>query len=512
VSPELPPNVGFSMLKKALLAGMAIVLMSGAAVSAAGFLQADDIINILEENGREAIPIPEAEIDYADAGEPRTIMVIGSDKRKGGIDKDRPALSDTIILMRLDRDKQATAIMSIPRDLKVDIPGLQYQDKINAAYANGGARKTLKTVKQLLSTPEREFEINHVINIDFGGFRRAIDYIGGAYIDVDRRYFNDRGGSCAGCFAVIDVPAGYQRMNGTDALSYVRYRHTDNDLIRSARQQDFLRQVKAQDSVRKLMDFGKRRTLAKIFARYFDTDKSLRKKSQIFALLKLALFTAKNPIREVNFRIDVTKTDPAYLYTSPTLLKRTVDEFLQVRASDRPRTKPQNADDGGSTSKKKKTKKGSVAIPAGLEISKQDGEDQAVLAGPKLKGRLPFYFPTLRYRGSRYANEGLRVYRIRDAKGKLHRAYRLTVAKPGIGEYYGIQGMTWRAPPILDDPSETRRIAGRKYELHFDGRRLRLVAWRTAKGVYWVSNTLTQSLDTKQMLGIATSLKRLGQK
>ena len=509
MSPEPPPNVGLDMLKKAMLACLAIVLMSAAAVSAAGFLEADDLQNEFEKEGREPIPIPEAEIDYADAGEPRTIMIIGSDKRKG-VEADRPALSDTIILLRLDRDKKATAIMSIPRDLKVDIPGLRYQDKINAAYANGGARKTVKTVKQLLSTPEREFEINHVINIDFGGFRRVIDYIGGAYIDVDRRYFNDRGGP--GGFAVIDVPAGYQKMNGTDALSYVRYRHTDNDLVRSARQQDFLRQVKAQDGVRKLMDFGKRKTLVRILGRYFDTDRSLRKKSQIFSLLKLALFTAKNPIREVNFRIDLNRADPAYLYTSPELLKKTVDEFLLVRASDRPRTKPLNADDGSST--KRKHKKGkAAAIPDGLEISRQDGEDQAVLAGPKLRGRnLPFYFPTLRYRGSRYARDGLRVYSIRDAKGKLHRAYRLVVAKPGIGEYYGIQGMTWRSPPILDDPSETRRIRGRKYELHFDGRRLRLVAWRTPNAVYWVSNTLTQSLDTKQMLGIATSLRRLGQK
>jgi LCP family protein required for cell wall assembly len=511
VSPELPPNVGFDLVKKAFLACLAIVLMSGTAVAAAGFLEAEDITRIVAD-GRDPIPIPEDELTEADAGEPRTIMIIGSDKRKG-VESDKPALSDTIILVRLDADKQATAIMSIPRDLKVDIPGQKYQDKINAAFANGGARKTLKTVKQLLSTPEREFDINHVVNIDFGGFRRVVDYIGGAYIDIDRKYFNDRGGSCDGCYATIDVPAGYQKMNGTDALDYVRYRHTDNDLIRSARQQDFLRQVKGQDAVRKLMDFGKRKTLARILSKYFETDRTLRKKSQIFSLLKLALFTAKNPIREVNFRIDLERADPAYLYTSPTLLKRTVDEFLQVRASDRPRTKPLNADDGGTPKKKSRKKKSkAAAIPAGLEVSKQDGEDMAVLAQPKLRRKLPFYFPTLRFRGSRYAREGLRVYSIRDAKGKLHKAYRLTVAKPGIGEYYGIQGLTWKAPPILDNPSETRSIDGRKYELHFDGRRLRLVAWRTPRGVYWVSNTLTQSLDTKQMLGIATSLKRLGQK
>ena len=98
----------------------------------------------------------------------------------------------------------------------------------------------------------------------------------------------------------------------------------------------------------------------------------------------------------------------------------------------------------------------------------------------------------------------------RDRRG-LHPA-RLVVSKGVVGEYYGIQGTTWREPPILDDPSETRKVNGRKLELHYDGRRLRLVAWRTKRAVYWVSNTLTQSLSTRQMIGIAASLKRLGQK
>ena len=74
------------------------------------------------------------------------------------------------------------------------------------------------------------------------------------------------------------------------------------------------------------------------------------------------------------------------------------------------------------------------------------------------------------------------------------------------------KGMTWREPPILDDPSEIRRVHGRRLELHYDGSRLRIVAWRTKHAVYWVSNTLTQSLSKDQMLGIAASLRRLGQK
>jgi polyisoprenyl-teichoic acid--peptidoglycan teichoic acid transferase len=82
---------------------------------------------------------------------------------------------------------------------------------------------------------------------------------------------------------------------------------------------------------------------------------------------------------------------------------------------------------------------------------------------------------------------------------------------PGIGEYYGVQGMTWKAPPILDDPDRTLERRGRKLRLYYDGKRLRLIAWRTRRGVYWVSNTLTQSIGEDQMIEIAASLKRLNQ-
>jgi hypothetical protein len=78
-----------------------------------------------------------------------------------------------------------------------------------------------------------------------------------------------------------------------------------------------------------------------------------------------------------------------------------------------------------------------------------------------------------------------------------------------FGEYYGIQGTTWRDPPILDNPSETITRKGRRLQLYYDGRRLRLVAWRTRRGAYWVSNTLTQALNERQMIAIAASLRRM---
>ena len=71
------------------------------------------------------------------------------------------------------------------------------------------------------------------------------------YVDIDRHYFNDNSG--ADQYATINVDAGYQQLCGQDALDYVRYRHTDTDIVRAARQQDFLRQAKEQVGVGKLI-------------------------------------------------------------------------------------------------------------------------------------------------------------------------------------------------------------------------------------------------------------------
>ena len=78
-----------------------------------------------------------------------------------------------------------------------------------------------------------------------------------------------------------------------------------------------------------------------------------------------------------------------------------------------------------------------------------------------------------------------------------------------IGEYYGIQGTTWQNPPILDSSHETHTIHGRKFDYYWDGTRLRLVAWHSKRGSYWISNTLLLTLSNRQMTSIAASTRHL---
>ena len=181
------------------------------------------------------------QLDVPLPGEPAVALVIGYDARKGEGTSGR---SDTLMLVRADPQTDSIALLSFPRDMSVEVrcPGrTPFFDKINAAYATCGPEGSLQTVRALTGV-----QINYLITVNFRGFRQIVDRQGGAWIDVDRRYFNDRGGSCSSCYATINLRPGYQQLTGRQTLDYVRYRHTDSDLYRVARQQQFVKAFKGQ--------------------------------------------------------------------------------------------------------------------------------------------------------------------------------------------------------------------------------------------------------------------------
>jgi hypothetical protein len=188
---------------------------------------------------------------------------------------------------------------------------------------------------------------------------------------------------------------------------------------------------------------------------------------------------------------------------------------MGAQGSQKPRqqSKPTRADrEFQKARRREKHKRAVKAGPVpGLVDARTEGQNLAILADPKLT--LPFYFPGQRTSRSVYAGTAgqsqPRIYTVKDELGRKHEAYRLTLYNGVIGQYYGIEGMTWKDPPILDNPDRTRTVGGRRLRLYYDGSTLRLVAWKTGKGVYWVTNTLDQALTNDQMVGIAASLRRL---
>jgi LCP family protein required for cell wall assembly len=177
-------------------------------------------------------------------------LVIGYDHR-AGIEANRPSLSDTLMLIRADPQTKTISLLSFPRDLDVpiycgstatdEIGHVVTTDRINSAYSRCGSQGTVLTIKHLTSLP-----INYLITVNFHGFKEVVDKLHGVWMDIDRRYYNKNTGAADDDYANINLQPGYQRLTGQQALDFVRFRHTDSDLYRLARQQEFVRAFKDQ--------------------------------------------------------------------------------------------------------------------------------------------------------------------------------------------------------------------------------------------------------------------------
>lgn len=171
-------------------------------------------------------PIPETEMreEPVDTNifEPVSVLMLGIDSRDG-IDSGR---SDTIIVATIDPEDKTTTVLSIPRDSYVYIEGYGY-DKINHAYAFGGAKLAVQAIEQLLDIP-----IDYYAAIDFNGFVSLVDVFGGVTVDNEFS-FNYDGYSFA---------EGELHLNGDEALAYSRMRYDDpeGDAGRQMRQQQVI--------------------------------------------------------------------------------------------------------------------------------------------------------------------------------------------------------------------------------------------------------------------------------
>jgi LCP family protein required for cell wall assembly len=469
------------VLKRFLIGSLSIVVVAACATTSSVLLFFDQTAAKLKQinTGHELTPVS--------SGGPQTILIAGSDRRHGDKKLGLKPRSDTIMLVRVDPGK-GVALLSIPRDLKVRIPG-HGMDKINAAYTIGGPKLTIKTVKQLTG-----LKINHYVDINFHGFSKAVDEVGCVYVDVDRRYFNNNAGLGVGQqYAVINVKPGYQKMCGTRALEYVRYRHTDTDIVRGARQQDFLRFVRQQLTVGKLIQ--KHQKLIDIFAR--STASDIRSSGALRRLFRVTLGVINKPLTQVRFHV---RLGASYVYASNLQTRGAVKDFLKITAGKGPLAKQRKKAPNARRTKRAHRK-------AKLIEATIVGREQAGLADRHV--RFPVYYPRRLLPGSSYTGPP-RTYPIETTDGKRHGAYRMVVFTGFIGEYYGVQGVAWKDPPILDSPTEQRQLGNRQYLVFYNGDRVRLVGWKTRRASYWVSNTLLQTLSKAEMLGIARSLRRAG--
>jgi polyisoprenyl-teichoic acid--peptidoglycan teichoic acid transferase len=173
-----------------------------------------------------------------------TLLLLGTDQRDG---ENAPPRTDTIIVATLDPVAKTAGMISLPRDLWVNVPGYG-NERINASFElgeaakrGGGAELTRKTVEELLGVP-----IHHYALIGFAGFQKLVDEVGGVIVDVERPIKDNEYPDANYSLRRIFFQPGLQRLDGESALWYVRTRHADSDFGRARRQQQFLMGLRRQ--------------------------------------------------------------------------------------------------------------------------------------------------------------------------------------------------------------------------------------------------------------------------
>ncbi len=217
---------------------LAITVAAGSATVAVGRIE--DNLTKIDISGQ----VGERPVDYGDLSEgPVTFLLMGSDERTGkgnkGYGSFEGARSDTTMLLHVYPDRESAVVVSIPRDTVVDLPSCKdadgkalppIRDRFNVAFDRGGPGCTVKAVEEMTG-----LTVDHFVVLDFNGFKKAIDALGGVEVCLTRPLQDSKSG--------VDLPAGRTRVSGEDALAFVRVRHNigdGSDISRISRQQIFL--------------------------------------------------------------------------------------------------------------------------------------------------------------------------------------------------------------------------------------------------------------------------------
>ncbi len=460
----------------------ALVLLVAAALGV-GYWQASSMVAQFHAGPKEAVvkavepelhrTPPHPLVQLPKEASAQTILLIGSDRRWTG---GSGARSDTIMLARIEPARHRIALLSVPRDLYVDIPGHGH-DRINMAYHDGGERLLTRVVRDTF-----RIEIDHFVEVDFHGFKDLVSELGGVYAPVDQRYYNRNVGTAATNYANIDLQPGYQKLDGQQALAFARYRHDDNDFVRAARQQVLL-SIVAHDVLSGSWNPFHVRRLALALAKATTSD--ISSLGEIYSLARTIHDTPSNRIGRFTVHAGDLLLDGAdYLAANHTQLRATVRAWLGVRAP--------------IDTSRSRTRVGPHTIAARAPLAGDGGRGAELLASARngIRTCRPTALPPGFYWPSEYA---VHSYTLAG-----HPAIAL-YATAGSGNSILWMYTTWQNPPVLAHPSGTLTRGGRTYALYTTHGRLRQIAWQLGATTAWITNTLQNRLSTVQMLALARS-------
>ncbi len=268
------------------------------------------------------------------------ILLLGADTNAARKAQGDVPLSDTIIIASIDPATKKVGLLSIPRDLLVEIPGVG-KDKINAAYSNGSL-SSITGPGLVRATIEYNFgiKIDYYAVVDFAGFQKIVDTLGGVTLDVPAPIKDDQYPGEQFNYTRIVFHTGLQHMNGIQALRYVRTRHDDNDFARGMRQQQLLTALRQQS-----LTLGLITKAPDLIAQLGDTVRTDLPPSDALRLAKLGTEIKSSDIKSYNLLADTTSQwnpgEPYYLIPDWTKIHKLLNQMMPPSAQSTATGSPQ---------------------------------------------------------------------------------------------------------------------------------------------------------------------------
>ena len=249
-----------------------------------------------------------------------SVLVLGSDARPDEIKRGEAGRTDTLLLVVADRATPRLALLSVPRDLWVAIPG-NGEERINAAYELGGSQIAKQTVSNVLGQ-----RVDRYVLIGLQGVRDVVDAVGGVDITVPRAIHDETYPTDDYGYQTVDIPAGRQHMDGDTALKYARTRHQDNDFARTARQQQVVGAIRS--AMLSPANWPRLPTLVFTVLGAIKTDVSVLDAVAIGAAIVRNSGDPERMVIDTSLAREVTGLDGAYLLEPRAELKPAVARFL----------------------------------------------------------------------------------------------------------------------------------------------------------------------------------------
>ncbi|GEM_PF-252666 len=426
--------------------------------------------------------------------EAEDILILGSDTRGESVAEE--GRSDVIMLLHVDRALRFASLLSIPRDLYVDIPGVG-KDKINAAYAHGRAALSIKTIKQVFGV-----DVTKYLEIGFAGFEQTVDALGGVYVDVDRNYSPDQ--------TNVAIDAGYRRLSGKEAVGFARFRKDQNyDFGRMARQQRVLAGLREQ-----AMTWNLPFKLPGVVKSALGSTATNLTTNEILSLAYWLVRLEGSRLTQIVLTGPTAMIEgKSVVLADENALKDAVLKFL-TPPDYAPRAESQPE---GTYAVESESKSFHTVATAGPLIASSTGLAVSALPDAQMWHnaqrsvpfplRAPSYLPE----GFHYLYTSPRqgTYQIEPGDdSKL--AVRMVYQYGTKDLYLGVSATNWTDAPLATKGQEVT-IDGTTYTVVGTSNKVHHVWWKADGVLYFVSNTLMHTLSKDELLKIAASTVRVDQ-